>query len=120
MIVLRNRREKECQIWELAWKAEFLNGVGVNRLIDVNVLVASRNAWPTATAIGQWAAHRLGCARNISLSFSPYLSSSSHSTPLASLSILLGKMSTGFGAEIVATFDKLQDVSLPSAQAPHG
>ena len=34
---------------ELAWKAEFLDGVGVNRLIDVNVLVASRNAWPTAT-----------------------------------------------------------------------
>ena len=107
---------------ELAWKAEFLDGVGVNRLIDVNVLVASRNAWPTATpTVGRWAARRLGCARNISLSFSPLLSSSSHSTPLASLSISLRKMSTGLGAEIVATsgFDKLEDVSLPSAQLPH-
>ena len=35
---------------ELTWKVEFLDGVGVNRLIDVNVLVALRNAWPTATA----------------------------------------------------------------------
>ena len=62
---------------------------------------------------------QVSCARNISLSFSPPLSSSSHSTPLASLPISLRKTSTGFGAEIVATFDKLQDVSKPSTEAPH-
>lgn len=71
---------------------------------------------------GVWVAHWLEAVvlvlPSLSLSFSPPLSSP-HSTCLYCLSNSVAKMCMGFGAEIVTTFDKLHNVSLLLAQAPH-
>ena len=90
-------------IWESAWTGAA--GAGVNRPVG-----------------GVWAAHWLEVVvlvlPSLSLSFSPPLSSP-NSASLCCLYNSVVKMSMGFGAEIVLTFDKLHNVLLSLAQAPH-